>query len=362
MSTSYVTLLSLRLAHDYFPEGSRPAVAIVPTQQTALIMQQLGVKMVDRDFGVELFYAEPSMGAAPLLNNTEMIRLAFLLRPTEQLFYNYTDLPTSIGTSAISYLTNLTPAAGGTFEVGKGQALPPAPALVKIEEVGEEQGLSLQDELGNELAALSPDSAPETTGELMTRTGTAVEVDLSANSPGLYTLEGADKAPQTILRYPSNHQAGDLGLLAIFLGKGGASGQAILQDGKVTPTTFTLLFTARKTVWRYLLIDSSNNGFGQFELIDKSTQLPLAPVADPPITKDLPNGQTATVLSSPTAIPLRQRPGPRFELRMKSSTPGPNASVTLPLPSANAQAIAREEAAPESTENFILYSDMYVYL
>jgi hypothetical protein len=162
---------------------------------------------------------------------------------------------------------------------------------------------------------------------------------------------------------PSNWRNGDLGLLTIYIGETEFGEARILNNGVVTPAEYTIAFAARPTKWRYHLIDSNNEGYNNFQLVDFATQLPIAPPADPPVTKSMPDGSTAVLLTTESAIPLRKRPGNRFTLKMGKAGSERTTPITINLPSADASRISRDYTPPPGAlEDPVFYSDMYIYL
>ncbi|MFK8162427.1 MAG: hypothetical protein AB8H12_08180, partial [Lewinella sp.] len=335
---------------------------IVPTTETERVMRSLGIRMVLRDFGTELFYNAGANSDGQLLQTEAPVRLSFILRPEDHLFLNYTDLPLTVGDSSIRYISNLSPQPeqpAGTFNFANGQKLSAHPSIFSLEVNAPGSPISLKDELGNEIFTFSgADDSGETPPQisLMEEDGRKIQLNLTGQPAGHYTLMEEDEVLQQFILAPENWLTGDLGLLSIYVGNTGPHGIHMLNDGVVTPQDFSMVFTARKTQWRYYLIDSANNGFTNTHLLDAKSQQPISPPAEDPVDKQLPDGSTAIVLTVPTAISLQQRPGNRFILSIK---PPHSAAITIPLPSADANRISRDEDAQESSA---FYSDMYVYL
>lgn len=95
MSIQYAPLVKFHLLHDYFPDGNCPAVNVVPTDTTNVAMQRLNIRMVQREYGVELFYDT----AQPVPSGTA---LSFHLQVTDHLFFLYTDLSRNQSTLLLS--------------------------------------------------------------------------------------------------------------------------------------------------------------------------------------------------------------------------------------------------------------------
>ena len=369
MQIRYEPLFRLRLEHNYFSEGNSPAISIVPTTETERIMQRLGIRMTARNYGVELFYNKGTMPEGQLLSIDAPVRLAFILRPTDPLFQNYTDLLPMMGGTSIRYLNNLSPQPDqppGTFQVANGKNFTAHPRSFNIEVNTPGKPIALKDELENVLhtflGSVDPaDASPPIS--LLNDDGARIQLNLNGEPSGFYTLMEEDEILQQFILSPQNWTAGDVGLLSVYLGDTGAKGKHILIDGTVTPEDFNLTFAVRETKWRYYMIDNANIGYSNLQLLDSDSRLPLTPPAVGPTSKQLPDGSTAMVLTTPTAIPLRQRPGSRFLLSIKPTASERATTITVELPSADASRISRNDSLlPDAPEDPFFYSDMYVYL
>ena len=368
MQVQYESLSSIQLKHDYFPDGNCPAVSLIPTLETGRTMQKLGIRIGAKKIGAELFYNKGTMPQGQLLQTDAPVRLTFILRTEDSLFLNYTDLPPSMDSDSIRYLTNLRPQPdqpAEAFKVNNGELLPIVPSSFTIGVTPGER-LSLIDELGNELCVFTGEEDAEDPSHVIKITKedlSEIVVNLSGEPEGLYTLKEGGKILKQFINAPQNLQAGDVCLLSVYLGDTGAAGKHILIDGAVEPVDFNLTFLVRETKWRYHLIDNGNAGYTNYQLLDAETRQPLAPPADPPVTKQMPDGSTAVVLTSKGKIPLRQRPGARFLLSMEKGGPERTTPIILNLPSADASRISRDNPPPPGTsEDPAFYSDMYVYL
>ena len=100
-------------------------------------------------------------------------------------------------------------------------------------------------------------------------------------------------------------------------------------------TAYRLQFTARKTVWKYLLLGDWQEH--QLRLVDLQSRIQFsAPAIEP-----LADGRSATVIRSTNPIQLQERPSVRFQLRDAASTPE---KVLIPrLPAAEPHRLLREE-------------------
>ena len=356
MQTSYAPLFKLSLHHDYFPAGNCPALSIVPTPETSRLMQQLGIRMVERDFGTEGFYADGAPAGGQLLQLDAPVQLSFSLRSKDPLFLNYTELPLLPYQKQTHYFTNLFASGSSETFLASGETtvpLRPATFTERANQPGED--ISLFDELGNELAnSANEQSIIQPVGE----DGAEFTVNLIGYPAGRYLLREGDATLLDFVLQPNNQQVGDLGLFSVYIGDTSSNGQHILAGGAVSPASYALTFSSRATTWRYHLIDNNGEGFEDFQLVDQASDAVVAASPTPPETSTLPDGTKAVVLTSPAPIPLRQRAGVRFMLRMKrkGSSPG-DTPLTIPLPTADANRISQNDLESDS-----FYSDLYTYL
>lgn len=332
MPIQYASLFELRLHHDYFTAGDCRVVDILPAPSTARLMQQLSIRQVARDYGAEFFYSTDATAGSPLQSINEPIRLSFFLRPTDARFLNYTDFPLTEREDHISYFTNLNAAANQAlvFKANGSQRIP-VRAVLPLE------GSEVKDELGNVVS----------------------ESEYPMNGAGVYSTEDADGLPVRFAHGGDGWQRGHLALISIYLGDTGINGQHLLSDGQVTPTTFTVAFSARATKWRYYIIDRSQDGYQHFQLLDHGSEQPVSTSPPPLTTKTLPDGSEAVVLLSEELIPFRERPGLRFRLSMEAT--GGHTS-NIPLPSADANQLGRADSGTTGAADTFFYSDLYVYL
>lgn len=356
MHVEYLPLLKLSLQHDYFPKGNCPVVEVVPTQVTQTIMRQLGIRMVNRDYGVELFYSSGTNAQGRLLRELQeqVVRLSFILRPNDPLFYNYTVLPPELFAEKVPYYTNLDTAT--SFSIAELPRLPAEAANLQITVNTPGATLSIADELGNTLYAYPGDEPEDSSGPITPAgaAGNKLMLNLSENTPGKYYLLEGEDSYSTLLYLPANWRQGDLALVTLYLGDTGDKGVHLLDNGSIAPAEFTATFQARATKWRYHLVDQQDT-LDDFKLLESGTETVVAELENPPVTRALPNGTKAFVLSSPDTIPLRGRPGQLFELSARAKDN--NRQLSIPLPSADANRITQDEA-----DKSVFYSDMYVYL
>ncbi|MEM9928484.1 MAG: hypothetical protein AAF840_01570 [Bacteroidota bacterium] len=363
MPTHYAPLFQLSFKHDYFPNEDCPVVEVIPSQESAGVMQQLDIRVRTTAFGLEAYYNNTPPPGGQLLQTNQLIRLTFILRTKDVLFHNYTELPLLRQDEGIQYLTNLgSTDATGRFTAGADRVVAGRGPIFTHDLAPPGDPITLNDELG---AILHDSSVAEDQSvlQLLDDTGTQCQVNLSTLPCGRYTLRSEDTILADFIRLPANWQTGDLGIFSVYIGTAGEKGNHLLDNGIVTPAKYDLVFTARHTKWRYHLIDRPPSAHEAFELLEVPSNKVVVPATTLPTLRTLPDGTVAKVITVPNSIPLRSRPVHRFTLRMKAHGSPQNPPISIPLPSADANRLGRDAPADAtSTKATTFYSDLYIYL
>ncbi len=349
MNLKYSPLLKIQLRHDYFPEGNCPAIEVIPSPITMKVLQDMDVRVVKRDYGVELFYGERQGQASRLTELSGMLHLSFWLRSTDPLFHNYTDqLPDPTPTSVL-YATNYGQGASdpADYALAKNTIVPVKNGSLEQAINGSSEDISVAkkngDLIAEDLIVLSPTADDPT----------HATIDTSSLQAALYSFKDGDEATAFVAG-SDGHRPGDVGLFSLYLGENGEGHHAVIKpDGSIEPASFTLSFSTRATIWRYNLIDS-NGGLENFSIADESNG-PEFQHAEPP-KRTLPDGTEASVLVAASPIELRSHPSQRFLLSYTDES-GRAHNNAIQLPNADANRLSRDN--PGSTT---LYSDLYVYL
>lgn len=346
MSLQYRLLFKLLLQHDYFPEEECSVIDIVPSSSTMRVMNALDLRHVQRDSGVELFYGERAASGAPLLELEGALRLSFWLRPTDPLFFNYTDLPLTKVPGFVYHASNLEDGSTFGFPAAGVKHLPLRSSHLQVTAEKVDTSVVLTDELDH-LIQSTDDALADGPEFRLAEDG--LTANLSLLPAGEYRISGAG-APEVFVPATDGYQQGDLGLLTIYVGDLAGRGTRMLANGTVSPGEYTIAFGARATRWRYHLI---GEGFHNFSIVGEDF-----PVSAPPKQRVLPNGGVATVLASQRPLHLRQRPQIRLQLHADGTDDRP-AIAPMPLPAASADRIIPD---PEATDGEAFFSDIYVYL
>lgn len=202
---------------------------------------------------------------------------------------------------------------------------------------------------------IGPTFVLRTTDQLF-RNYTQPEAGKKDTDPTFLTNLGTDGLSEGLATdLPANWEPGDLGLLTIFVGETGA-GSRLVADGVVTPEAYTISFTVRESIWRYYVVNSSEPGNNNFELVDNASGAVVSVAGNPPRTKILRNGTEAVVLLAASSFPLHLRPAARFTLHVWPTDAEQSEPLKVPLPSAVADPLSAD--SPEGP----FYSDLYVYV
>ncbi len=368
MQPQYTHLFTLQVLHDSFPRGKSSEISFVPTGDSAALLENLNIRMVDRgDSTVDLYQGSSNQNPGPLTDPQQPLKLSFLLRPNDPAFFNYTDLPLKENDRHACYFTNLGMDVGEIelfLTAGEVPRLPVIAPGFQFTRQGSES-VFLLDEPANIL-----DSFPPTQGNAATL-GTMItplsESKLSLNltnlPAGRYTLEGESGVLHDFITAPNSFLPGDVGMISIYLGDTEAAGERIITENQVTKATYTIAFSARSTIWRYHLIDGSPTPTKRCWIESTSGTSDFPPPGTPVQQSQLPNGQTAQIIESTRPIRLRRVYDYGHILHFTRSENGRDTEVTLNLPAAGWDRISDRPGREEypSGEN-IFYSDFFIYV
>jgi hypothetical protein len=349
MDLEFHPLMQIRLRHEYFSDGNCPPVEIVPSNNTAQLMQSMTIRVVPRDYGIELFYGKQGGAPTPLAAIADSLRLSFWLRPTNPMFYNYTNHLPEGGPPALFYATNhqQDTAKGISFSLVPSAIVSLAPHSFQRDISGAPEDVLITNESGisqggNTLTIQdNNDAEPKAT------------VDLAGLEAGRYIFVDGDTTLEFVAPV-DGYRNGDVGLLSFYLGDSGEGKRSVIAaDGTIEPATVTVFFSVRSTIWRYNLIASSAQ-FSNFSIGNDGNAPGFITPAN--ATRTLPNGAQAAVLVSSSPIPLQAKPTERFQLSFTDES-GRIQNNAILLPNAGAESLSRDEVNSD-----VLYSEIYVYI
>lgn len=381
MTISYNPLLKMGIRHGYFPDQDGSVVSIIPTQSTAVIMDRLSIRMVDRGSGVrELFYGAYPARPSPLLELTSPLKLTFRLRHTDPSFPNYTDLPLEEETPHLLFFSNLVGeanAAENSIELDTSSRIPTYAPIVN-KEIKASSTIRISDELGHLLASYPVEDPPkedDLSSEIFVLRNSvqreedgavlaSVYIDFTKLPTAKYTISIDDQEVDTLVPFHDGLQRGDIGIATIYLGNVENYGPIVLDGDKAKPEHYVMSFAARSTLWRYTLIERSDGRYTQWRIINETGYAADFPDGTaPPDERTLPNGEIAKVITSSKPIKLEKNPQRRLQLSFTKEINGENHRTTIPLPVPDGQRISNQGINPDNPPEAPPYfSDVNVYL
>lgn len=241
MTETYKTLFSIRLLHSYFNDGSgRQALAMVPTQQTAHLLQRIGMSYQIQQDGLSVIF--PVQKAADYINYLQMEQMTqvfcFQLVSKDASFYNYTQLDYPGRNHLLSYHSSRTI----TSEEGVHTLLLPdsGQGFAKYATALPTEGLTALQGPNQEDISWSGDS-----------------VSLAHYGEGAYSAT-QDGQNQAYCYFNKGVKPLPMGLCTVHLSD---PHQSVFEEATggngATELRYDIRFDARKTIWRYVFSNAS---------------------------------------------------------------------------------------------------------
>lgn len=370
----YHQLFRIDVKHDYFADGVLRGFTIEPTPYTQQLMRQYDLRLQNHAEGITI-YSGLEEGALMTTSLSSLHNLCFLLKTQDPSFINYTDLPLLGQEGKKYYFSNI----GLEQEAGLSTK-----RLQKAAFVSEQDGLLFHPLFYQHLLPKNTEKAQFTLKGLgqnavdqdqvadwqfipmeTSPEGKApvLQLDFTKSAWGKYELdiEGEDSINFGVM--PDNIMLSTFGMIEIM-----PQTESFEQ--------YEISFQARKTSWRYYIINKSeidittlriNKGSAN-QLNGDAEEIPLVQPIEQN-NKELSNGDKATLLELTEEMALKERP---TEFMHLSFIDGDNKETKVNLPYANSQQIIPEIVETEETDenDFVesvkelshVYSDIYVYL
>lgn len=306
MSPQAIPLFRIAFRHTFYASEATKEFSLSPTQSTMVLFRRYNLLWRADSSGYTLYYTKEKDTPPSLAYADHLTTFEFILRSEHPYFFNITEVPFEKISSHKFHLHNRR----------------------VYTDVEQPFSLAERDSVG--------------------------DGDLSATNADLH---------------PNN----DLGKVEITLGHG-PNGQwlPLPVAADTTPPTlcsYFIAFKARKTRWRYYVINRSRLDFERMEVaVIEGTEndahemhKDLAFEQGDPQTLPGTN-HVAVPFFSKSAFPLWEKPGIRTELRLMKKNDHPDnkngliATIELPMPDWHRISSERQEAGLQ------IFSDMYVYL
>lgn len=370
----YHRLFRIDLKHDYFADGVLRAYAIEPTPYTQQLMRQYDLRLQNHAEGITI-YCGLEEGESMTAKLSDSHNLCFLLKVQDPNFINYSDLPLLGQQGKKYYFSNIDLDEASDLPIKRLQqasfvtgqdgllvyplycqyelALGTKQAIFDLSGFG--QNTFNQDELA-EWRFIPGETTPEPKAPLL-------ELAFTKSPWGKYELNISGEESLVFGVMSDNVMPSTFGMIEIM-------------PQTETFEQYEISFQARKTIWRYYIINKSeidtttiriNKGRAN-QLNGDAEEIPLVlPIEQN--TKELSNGDKATLLELAEVMALKERPTEWMHLSLIGSD---GKEIKLDLPYANSNQIIPEtvetrETAENGDEKLVkeishVYSDIYVYL
>jgi hypothetical protein len=355
MELHWTQLLTLKVGHAYYADGSCRDFSFQPTEETELNLKNLRLIFRQTPDGfVLLADSKKSLGLvkSPLL---KVEKLSFLIRNANAKFYNFTDLTFPAAGSLFYFHNRLENVAGKLkrkmlhgkdfFTAAEEEQVRWSGRRFNYDLGAKKPGKwELADALGRKMpaeAALIPDGSSK------------LLIDLRDKQEGAFTLKAGDKPFQF---YTSDKMLDAyFGVLDIYLDQASGKYQLVGKDQFVSQE-YHIQFQNRKTYWRYFLIDQGAKkekpNFSDPVINTNGTELPFGKFT----FVELPNQHHAAVVESTEPLALHERvsDNDKLLLRMKRDGKAIVKPIKLPKP-------AGDIIKPDK-ESGKIYSEIYCYI
>lgn len=352
MDTEYRRLFRLDIRHPYYSDGLCRGLSVTPTASCAQRIRDGGCRARVDAGGVELWYGTAD-GHAPVMDLDARFPFSFSLTPKGPEFFEVTE-PTwgeGVDLHEVLYLSSIGSKIHSDNVNGTASFAIPPDTGTKTETRGHAFAMETGKIENADAVTLEPWTGGSPVWRQVARKGPmdSMMVNLADVPNGRYLLKNGDTGVLNfyLLDRPST---GVFGVIDIYTG----GIPAIIQDGHMTPATFTLQFQTRKTTWRYMVVDrTASSDFGQAEITGSAAKIRFgAP------TSGTVRGRPAWAFQSEQPIPLYEAPRSHhtFALSGLMTDGKPRAPMTLPYASPAGTTMQKTPSGPQ------MVSSMYVYV
>jgi hypothetical protein len=368
MIRHFVDWFSISLQHSFFADGKCRNMDIIPSKTTVQFMRQYelvgGVQ--HGVFSMKYAQNENDRTALSQLKTPQVLR--FFLQNKDPYFSNFTQIAFFNPSSTILFLNNLNSTQGilsVEASVGDQDLLPVHPARFETESANG-VFVSLRD-AQNRVLIPTTDQKDPLPWVLMDSEGQAlrIKVNLEGFPPGKYGLEQQDGQIQWFFLQDAERQINYTGVIDLYIGAENSFLKLPIQDNQeVFPTPFVVAFEARSSTWQYLLINRSKLTFDHLEVFNVEDSSFSFKTMEQPL-----RNEEAFLCASEKPLPLKERQNLRPKLRVVKKNESGGFSpdpMVLDLPTPDIKILARNTSSangnPSASDEFEVYSNMYIYL
>ena len=371
MQATYRKWFGIQCLHDYFSDGLCRVLSLRPTRECAQLLARYGCLFRPMDAGGAVYYADAGDGKF-VRGYIESRPLGFTLTCGDSLLESYTDIDLSDARASPAesfyYFNNADYNAGKDSSSTRlllsppGAALASGPVVVKPSAFVIDFGAALGEATLSVLDSLNGQAIWErTTHKEKT---SSWNLNLSDVPEGRYSLKINGKATMEFYLF---HQPAInyWGLIEIFAG-GSGTGDPVAEDcrlfeanGQPRECEFSVSMNARKTTWRYHIVNNSPERQHYEDYTVIGTRKNPQQSKEILFTKKKPTGGAGVetlLFESQQDIPLRQLPSHEHVFTFKPGGAGADSGRKLPY------ALARNTRLDAGAEAGRMYSDVFVYL
>ncbi len=335
-------LYQLNVLHDYFSDGRCKNVEVVPSRETARMLQQYGLffRQVETTYHI----VAKNDGNTPLFVEENLqTSLNFHLKINDPYFLNYTDLPLEISSNQVYYFSNLN--AATSFLSKEEKANGQDQLAIKTKQFSYEVDAATHE--GKQLQVKNQNGEVVDEYEIKA-VQNHILVDLQHQAEGVYDIYIEEELKEKTI-ISNSATPTDFGFIQLELSTNTWS--------KERPIKQFIQFKNRATYWQYNIINTHDYQLGNFSVATAPTTIDFSALD----SRTLPNGQEAMLLSSAQEIPLQERYTNTLKLNMNKIIGNQihNIGSSIPLPYPDNKTIKPITQADNTTK---IVSDIYVYL
>lgn len=358
-SQGLTPLFRTEFRHDYYNLNDERCedFAVVPTPDTATLIQSIGLKINNRRAGFDIYL--PGNRKAAFLQavaGSDPVRLSFFLLLKNPYFVGVTALPIdTIPARQAIYVSNLNVSRNGPALYFGDDAAINASALFAV----------TGSEITVNTGATGTVEARNVWGDIAVSVDTGsndASLSLAGQPYGLYAISGtpADtyEGPEQLLYLPaSNSPVAFVDLLVKQPANGTGSRAAFPRSGNdqtLSAVDLVMHFAARPTFWNYYIVAQQ-----QGRKFDTDLNISGTGSAFTKAPAHLPNGDNAVLFSATQAVPMRQKATSHYSLSGSFIDPDGRAQTVSVdrLPSAPTKPVW-----PVSGDNSAGRSEMFIYV
>ncbi|MFK7908371.1 MAG: hypothetical protein AB8B69_24790 [Chitinophagales bacterium] len=341
-------LFSINMLHDFYANKTPQRISILPTEECRQTMRNYKLLFKSKNAGCLVLSGDGELGNM-LLQSKSSLKLSFAIQSADPFFINYTNLPLT-STKSIYYFNNLEENVNEDkekllhkegFVYAKDEIVARQPYFNhRFEDGLSTKKLWVEDAEGNEvweqnIEGGKVDSCP---------------IDLRYEPLGKYVLKGEGGYEFDFYTTHFNPEL-YVGFIDIYLTDSVTASYDAIQGDGVVSQDYVIRFKNRATRWKYFFVLRNNKASQEDYKVESLKNEILFMEAEDVV---LVNGANAKMVVSEKAIPLKEHPVDKFQLKLKKNGKGVVTAINLPTPSI-------QSIKPQSiNDDQNIFSEIYV--